>query len=743
MNNQYIIPSRRPHGVVENSSDFADYRNVYGDHRGDDMSLGNLRQGLMNLLQVGLKWWWLFLILTSLVMAAAYVLTNRITPVYQADAKMEIKQSAANVIDVSAVEQIVVNSEFMETQILLLQSESLARTVVESLNLFSDPTYSSQALPLEERINQASARLAGRLGVTQQGRSRIITLTIEDTNPARASNILNELMDNFITYNLQKSLETNSAARETVRERLAATKQILEQSERELAEYARNNEILDLNGGTSSDGSSNSSLSGSALFTLNDRLSEARSETYRLQERYTQLRDNPQLVTSDTLSQLRARRDALNEQIETLGQTVKPDYPEMVELRNNLRSIESQIAREIDLVTNAARSDFQQAQRVQYQLSSRISEVEGTIRDERTNFIDYNILVREVETNRSQYEGLLQRLKDLTISEGIAPNLVTIVDRAGVPKRPVRPNMLQSLIFAFVLGMILASLIVLIKELIDDRVKSPEDVNNKLNTPLLGVLPVVKSSAETLTQLFNPTSILAESFSSIRTNLLPALAKPGRNSLHVTSTRSGEGKSLMAFGLAKSFSDLGKSVILIDADMRKPAFLSNGSEGPGLAELMVRSGRASDFAEQTRVPNLQLLPVKERPSNPAMLLSSPRFIEIVEQAKEDYDIVIVDSPPVLGLADAPTIGGIADHTVFVVECSGVRTPVVEASLARLRSGRTNIVGLVLNKYRSGSNKYLDYYYYSYGEDAGRYGQSSAKKPLSVKRFKKRREKLKI
>lgn len=715
---------------------------------GGGVNFGDLRAGFMNFLMLFIKWFWLFLIIIGIALSAAYVLNDRAIPVYKAQTTLEVKQSAANVLDVSGVEQIVVNNEFMETQILLLSSTAIAKSVVESLNLYSIPDYANQSLGLEQRINEAAGRIQNNLNITPQGRSRIIRMTINDTDPARASNILNTLSQNFINYNYEKSYATTSSARDFVEERLAATKIILEKTERELANFAEENRILDLSGGGAGNATSGS-LSETALFALNDELAQIQLEAFRLKQRYEQVRANPEsgdVLSNPVIIDLKTQKRALEGEYTQNLQVMKPGFPDMIELSSQIDLLEQQILTETENVIRSIRLEYEQADSLQKQLTQQVSSLKNDIRNEQNNSIDYNILVREVETNRTQYEGLLQRLKDLTVTDGIAPNLISIVDPALPPKSPISPNLFRSLIFALILGTGLATLIVFILEIIDDRIKNPQDVTSKVGVPLLGVIPALSKGESPLTQLDETKSSLSEAISSIRTVLIPAISLSDKNSVHVTSTRSSEGKSLVAYALAKSFADMGKRTVIIDADMRKPAFKGNGENTMGLAELLINNSLMKDNVQSTKQDNLFLLPCLTRPENPSVLLSNPRFIDIVAQAKKTFDVVIIDSPPVLGIADAPTIGSIADYSIFVIEYSGVRTPVVKNSVSRLKSSRTNLIGAVLNKYKSPTNSYLDYYYYSYGENSGKYGDepSGRRRRLSeILSFKKRRDKLDI
>jgi capsular exopolysaccharide synthesis family protein len=714
----------------------------------EDFGNESFKLDIVKYFRMFIKWWWIPLLLIGSALALAAYITDKTTPIYSAATTIEIKQKEANVLNVEGVEEIVANNEYMVTQLSLLQSFSLIERIVESLNLHSDSRFANQALPRETRINQASTLFERKLRVSPVGRSRLIEISFEDESPEMTARASNAVAENFISYNFERSFGANANARDFVEKRLALTKSTLEESERMLAEYADTKQILDLSAGSNGGVDSGSeSLAGSTLFSLNEELSKAQSRRILLGQRYEQAQRSSQ--TEDFLSnpvyiELAADKRKLEAEYQEKLQILKPDFPSMQELSAKIQVIDSQIEAEASNIRQVVESRYEEAQKVENNLKQRIAALKGDIRSDRNNSIDYNILLREVETNRAQYEGLLERLKVISITDGLGPNLISVVDAARVPARPIRPDLLQALILAFVAGSILSAGLIFLLELIDNKIKDPRDMSSALRLPLMGVIPAIGSDKERLTAIEDPTSSLSEAYASIRTSLLANVHANESITLHVTSTRGREGKSSVVYGLAKSFADIGQRTIIIDGDMRKPAFDWPENKTIGLSGVLLSSERVVDQAIPTRVENLSLLPCGEKPLNPASLISSRRFVELLEEAKKSYDVIIVDSPPVLGLADAPTIGSVCDYGLFVVEYGGIRTPMAKNSIERLRSANVNVLGGVLNKYKSPMNQYMDYYYYSYGNNSTKYGDPGGSKKASrvPKMFgKKKRDKL--
>ena len=720
---------------------------AYLSHDLDEFDKDSISIDFMKYLRVFVKWWWLIFLLVGAALAAAVVLTNRTVPIYKADAILEIKQQEANVLDVNGVEQIVANGEYMVTQLALLRSSALAKRVVETLGLHSNSAFANQTAPLQQRMDQAVGNFKRNVKIGSVGRSRLIKLSYEDARPALAAKISNSLAENFISYNLERRYSATSYARDFVEERLATTKEVLEKSERELAKYAEQQQILDLSNGRSDGVNSNAdTLSGAALFALNAEYTKAQSKSIELGLKNKQMQGNQitgDVLNSEVLIELRSEKRGLEAEYQEKLELMKPEFPNMRELAAKISILDEQLLLETANIRQSVQSRYEEALFLEKSLAGRLEKLKQGIRTQRNDSIEYNILLREVDINRTQYEGLLQRLKDLTITDGIGPNLVSIVDRAQTPKKPIKPNLLTNLLFALMLGSALSAAVVLAIELLDDKIKDPQDITAKLSLPALGVVPIISGKQTDMEHLQDSKSSLSEAYASIRTNLMPAFKRGEPICLQVTSTRGSEGKSLSVYALAKSFADLKMKTIIIDADMRKPTFSKGRGSSIGLSGMLTSLELLRDNFVSTKIENLYLLPCGKKPQNPPSLLSSPRFVDILDQAKAEFDVVIVDSPPVLGLADAPIIGAACQATLFLIEFGNIRTPIAKASIQRLRASKSNILGAILNKYKASSNRYMDYYYYSYGEQSQKYGMESAGGKTSVfgklKPAKKRRK----
>lgn len=675
------------------------------------------------------KWWWLISSIAALAMAITALIVFKIMPVYMASSVLEIKKSERQIFNASEVENAVFDREFFVTQIELLKSQSLVESVVDSLNLVSDPYFTGVESGNRDGLRTNTVRVfSSKLHISPIGRSRLIKVSFEHTDPRKAALIADAVADTFISYNLERKYNATSYARDFVEERLRITKEVLEKSERNLVKYASENKLV-----TVGSGEGNvlpGYLDAAALIKLDADLTAARTKSDELKQIYSLAlanADAPEILESATIDALKKQFVDLNsEYLEKLS-LYKPEYPEMIELQLRIDYLDAQIAEESKELKNALlailKAKYEVALEGERSLRSRVKDLKKNVGDIRDKSINYTILKREVDTNRTQYDALLQRLKEVSISDDIGSNLISLVDHAKIPVAPFKPNKKLLLLLALIFGTVLGSLLVFVIEVIDDRIKSPDDIKNKLKSVVMGVIPKKQVKTGMLKLLEDPQSSIAEAYASLRTNLQFSGPNGGPKVIHVTSTRSGEGKSVTALGLALRFAGLNERTLLIDADMRRPTFVSEDGKNIGLSGLLTSASSTREHIQGSKYDNLDLLPSGKSVPNPSEILSTYRLNEILDYAREHYDHVIVDSPPVLGLADAPILAAKCDASILIVEAASIRTPAIKITMERLEVSSVKLIGVVLTKFKAHSKGYSNYYLYHYGENSYQYGNS--------------------
>jgi capsular exopolysaccharide synthesis family protein len=320
------------------------------------------------------------------------------------------------------------------------------------------------------------------------------------------------------------------------------------------------------------------------------------------------------------------------------------------------------------------------------------------------------------------YDALLQRYKEIGVAGGIGTNLISIVDRGEVPGGPYAPNLLLNLLAGFAFGLLSGFGLAIAFEFLNDTVKTRDDVRKKLRLACIGAIPKRSGKGSFIEDLKDPTSVVSEAYAAVLGALRFSTKEGAPKTLLITSTRPNEGKSSSALALAQNLARLSKSVLLIDSDMRKPTFKA-ADDKRGLTPLLTTDEAVSENVVKTQYENLWLMPCGPIPPNPADLLATPRFKEILVEAAGQFDFVLVDGPPVLGLADAPSLGAACDGTLVVVEAGRSRTKAIIAAITRVEASGAHILGVLLTKAseRSGGYGYGYGSGYGYGQGAYRYG----------------------
>ena len=661
-------------------------------------------------LQALWRWRWLILAVFALGVGAGIARSLYATPIYRAVSTVEISPQETQIIEGAGVEPIITaDAEFIATQLQILKSRSLVQRVAEVLDLPSNPLYADPDQTRIERLKGASNTLYDNLSVSIVGRSRILEIRYDSPSPTEARRIANSVADEFINSNLERKYNATAYARQFIQERIAATKSALEESERKLFEYAQSQGILDL---TSAGGSAiGGSLDASSITTLNAKLTDIQTKRIAAEAllRNIESEDQRLALNSELLRGLAEKRSEVIAALFEMKDQFQPDFPMISSLEAQLEVVDQEIELERNRIAMSIQADFNAALEEEKSTIEEIDRLKGALQDLRGRSIEYNILSRDVDTNRSQYEALLQRLKEIGVAAGVGVSQVTIVDRAETPTTPIEPSIRRNLVSAGVLSLALAIGLSLALDILLDRIKSPEDIKTKLDLPLLGSLPFSKT--------IDPQSALArgaplvDAVGSLRTALQFSLSTGTPKSLLVSSARAGEGKSTTGTLLALAFARIGKRVLIIDGDLRKPSFAANSSSSIGLSGLLTKNASLLDEVIEGPAPNIYLLPAGETPPDPAEILSSVRLNAIGRQAEEQFDLVLVDSPPILGFADARLLATICEASMLIVQAGKTARRQALHAISTLSLSNVKIIGGILTKDRASQ---FDYGYYGDG-----------------------------
>jgi succinoglycan biosynthesis transport protein ExoP len=679
-----------------------------------------------------------YVIVGSIVVCllAALAVTVLMRPRYTAAASIQIDDQVAKVLRSEDGEQAPSAQDadrFLQTRIDVLQSRSMAERVANRLRLDRDGTFITQMTgkPPADTANTPAARrervvalLRSNLKVDLPRTSRVASVKFTSPSPQLAAKVADAFAEEFIVANLQRRFDATSYARNFLQGRLDDVRQRLESSERQVNVYARDAGLIDASnaapsGGANTGGGPPRSLTLARLVQLNGALASAQTARLEAEQRWNQARrapllSLPEVLANASIQELRQQRAQLAAGLEEEKQRHRDAYPSMVQQSAKLAELDDQIGRMAQDVRRSIADSYQTALRQESEIRTDVGALEGEARTEQDRSVRFNILRREVDTNRELYDGLLQRFKELSAEAGVTTNNISIVDHAEVPRIPTSPRLTLNLALGLLFGLVAAAAIVIARETFDDRVRLPEDVPVKLGLPLLASVPAA-TAASPVADLEAPKSDFSEAFQALRATLELSTSRGMPATLLLTSTRPSEGKSTSAYAIARTFSRQGRRTVLVDGDLRRPSLhkVLGLDNAVGLSNLL--TGREVEGAVRAldSAPGLSVVTSGPIPPDPAQLLQADAVRSVLADLHRDFDLVVVDAPPVLGLADTLEWAAAVEGVLFVVEAGSMHFGGVRASIKRLRDVRATMLGVILNKFDAKAVGYGTNYSYAY------------------------------
>ncbi|GMN13362.1 GumC family protein [Altererythrobacter sp. MTPC7] len=681
---------------------------------------------------------WLALGLVVLGLVLALVATLLQTPRYTAATSLEIDERAQAVLGEGLDTQPVDDNpwdtdRFLNTQLDVLRSRALAQDVATSLELLEDDAFLAAmdaappagTLAEDARGEAVVDLLRDNLDVVPPENSRVVRIAFTSPDAALSARIANAFAAAYIRGSLQGRFESSSYAREFVSGQLDEARERLEASERELNAFARSAGLIRARGNGEQDGSSaGTSITASSLIQVNEAANAARAERIAAEgrwnaERATPLLSSQRVLANSTVQSLMTQKAQLETELQAARQRYLDGHPTVERLQSELAITERQLGSAASNVRNSVRAEFVAARQAEQALAGQVGELRGQTLAEQDRSVRYNTLAREADTNRQIYDELLQRYSELNASAGLSASNVTVIDEADPPRRPSSPNMLVNLLVGLIAGLVAAALAVFLRDQMDDAIRVPEDVEGKLGLPLLGVVPKAQGGNPE-SELADPHSAVAEAYMALRGSMLYATPAGLPDAFSVTSAEETEGKTTTSLALAEGLARMGKRTVLVDADLRRPSVhrrlgIANGS---GTSDYLTSERAAADFLQAGPVEGLSIVTAGPTPASAADLLSTQRLRDMIAELKATHDVVVLDTPPVLGLADAPAVVAQTGAVLFVVEAGRVRSGQLKSALRRLRFVHPAILGAVMTKFdpNLAGNRYSAYYgrdYYRY------------------------------
>ena len=685
----------------------------------------------------------------AVVVVTTLIGTLMMRPVYRASVLLEVKPRSGSIVKFQGIDAGDIQAkEFMATQAEILESESVGLAVIERLHLDRDPEISGkirqrglktgfkqivsalspgkQDQSIQVGADQEAVgrphlgRYFDRLSVQMVRSSQLFRVRFDSFSPELAAKVANTVAEEYIRLNVERKFSSNSSAKSFLNQEISRLQARLETSERDLYEFARRHQVVDVE--------DRNNFMTVRLANLNAEVTRVRSERISAESLYSLAREGnaqnlPQILEQPLVVSLKERYASLEGEYFRLSKVFKPKYPRLQEIRADMEQVNPSMVAEIDRQVASLGMASGQLKRREDLLSSEVDRLKNEIFDLQDRAVQYNILKREWETNRELYSGLLERMKEVDVAAGLEINNVAIIDRASRGGK-FKPNLLSNLAKAGLLGLFGGLGLAFLLAFLDNTVRTPEELEQVVHLANLGLLPLMVQSKERskavtkkldLASHLTADNELAEAFRSVRTSLMFSTPDGAPQVLLITSASSGEGKTTAVINLATVFAQNGEQVLVVDADLRKPRAYKTLKvpHSPGLTEYLVQAP-LGDIA-QTFIPGVSLLPSGIIPPNPVELLGSKTFDIFIQMMRGQFDRIIIDAPPVLGLADAIIVSTKVDGVMLVVSAGRISKDALKQCVKRLRMVRAPLVGCVLNNVDVSSSEYGEYsrYYYNY------------------------------
>jgi polysaccharide biosynthesis transport protein len=708
---------------------------------------------------------------TTVVALAAIVYSFTVTPIYEGRTQLLIESDEPNIVDFQQVVggqgngSTLSRQDYYQTQYKLLQSRAVAQKTIDALRLWEHAELRPAAAtgfsvsgtikgaadwvgglfgaadrveaPGEgETAAQAEAITAflERLRVSPIRNSRLVDVAYRSTDRALSAQVANAVARSYIDLDLDFKFRSTREASTWLEEQLAEQRKQVEGAEARLQQYREQNDALSLE--------DRQNIVVQKLSDLNAAVTRAKTERLQKEAMYRQLLEVqgdraaldmfPAILANAFIQQQKAELASLQRRQAQLAEKYGDRHPAMIEAQSAIQSAQVKLEAEIAKVVQAVKTEYQAAVAQEQSMNAALDAQKGEALAMNRKAIDYNVIQRDVESSTQIYQTLLQRAKETGVSGELRTSNVRVVDSAEVPVLPVSPrrglNILMGLVGGAFLGVGLAFLF----EYLDNRVKTPEEIERELGLPSLGLIPVTAAVAGKANPLISDgaPAPFAEAFRALRTNILFSAADGGPRSIVVTSTGPSEGKTMVAGNVAIGLAQTGQRVLLIDADMRRPRAheLFNAAVEPGLSNLLVGASKPSDVVQPSGVENLWVMPAGKTPPNPAELLGSRQFASLVGSLGGHFDCVVIDTPPVLAVTDAAVVAHRATGVLFVIAADVTSRQAAQTALDQLQNARAKFLGAVLNRVDVERDSY--YYARYYRKDYTNYYSAAASESRS-------------
>ena len=718
---------------------------------------------LLDYLIILKKHQWLIVSFLLTVVTVVTIATFKTKPVYVAAARVEVDRETQTMqpfADSSGYDAYMDTDSYIETQTKILESETLALSTIKSLDLARYPEYGGNPSALIiPRIGQTGQRPAilgaflGSLSVKRVPNSRLIEVQFEAEDPQLAAQIVNGHVQNFIEENFRSRYDATTQASNWLSAELEELRIKVQKSEDERIAYERENQIWTID--------EKQNITTQKLADLNKSLTDAQTDLLQKQALFEIAKSGDvdqlsQVRESAYISDILRRKSEVEEQFADASAQFGPTYPKVQHLLLEKQSLEEALERAKKNVVSSIEADYRTGREREDLLLVALDKQKAEANEMAEKLVQYHILEHDAESNKQLYDNLQQKLKEAGITAGLRSSNIRIVDPALVPTRPARPQKSRNILLAFLVGLVGGVGLALLREYLDNTVKSPDDIERLAGLPSLAVVPEVRSlnghggrgrsgkllgDAQTteedeeesrveIVSFAKPKSQVSEAFRALRTSLLLSQADHPPQVILVTSALPREGKTTAAVNLAVTLAQLGDRTLILDSDLRKPGVrrvlgMAVGRE-IGLSSYLAGVATLDEVTfPHPQIQNLVMLPTGPIPPSPADLLSSHRMRDAISYLRQKYKFIVIDSPPIMAATDAVILSALTDGVLLVVRSGTTPKEAFTRTRDLLHAVKCRLLGVVLNAVDSSApDYYYSYRYYPYAYGYG-YGEEAA------------------
>jgi succinoglycan biosynthesis transport protein ExoP len=706
------------------------------------------------------------------VLLVTMLVLIQLTPRYTASSQLMLNTRQQNVVDIETVMSgLNVEAGAFQTgvrsEINIIMSRSLARRVVEKLGLMQDPEFNwnlrqgsaldfinpiawlesgmrwvvtavglgpkntegesgaaSEPRTAEEEenveLNSVISSFLSHLTASNDGRSYSILVNFTSEDPEKAAVIANAVADQYLVDQLEAKFEATRRATAWLNERLADLREKVKESETALQEYREQSNLIDNQGQT---------VSAQQLSELNSQLILARTERAQVEARLRRVRElvktggvesSPEVLANPLIQRLREQETDLARQQAELSGRYGDRHPTMINLRAEIRDLRSKIDAEVNKIVLSLANEVEVARARESTLAANLASIQQNVGELSRASVRLNELQREADANRALFETFLNRFKETSNQDQIIQPDARIISAAETPQWPSFPRKKVILAMALGVSVFLGVFLALLIERLDNGFRSPEQVERLTGVPGLGLIPAVRASRKSQPQdylLQKPTSAYAEALQSVRTALHFSNVDHPPKVILVTSALPEEGKTTFAVSLARIAARSGLKVVLVDADMRRPkvARILGLESDAGLRELLAGDALIPGVLHKDEPSGMHIIPSQPDTPGPQDLLGSRRMRDLIRQMSSLYDLVVIDSPPIMAVSDAIVLSGLADATLVMVRWETTPREVTLSAVRQLRQSGGRIAGAVLTRVNMRKHARFSYgdsgYYY--------------------------------